>query len=346
MAEFLAATAASAGLDVEFQDALPERRNVVIRYAPAEKPQQTLLLAPHMDTVGSIDGSDEIFTPRLEDGRLWGRGACDTKGSIAAMLTALIELSAQPDRPRRTQILFAGLIDEETCQRGARAFVKSGVRADFGIVGEPTRLRVVTAHKGDVWARIQTRGKAAHGACPDKGRNAVRLMARAVELLEGEYSAGLRKRRPHPLLGHATINVGVIRGGMQPNIVPDQCEIEIDRRTLPGETDDAVRREIIAFLAKRGVRATIEDVKGVPEPALETDPRLPWVRSLLKTAGRKEAEGVHYFCDAAVLAAGGIPCAVFGPGDIAQAHTAREWISIASLDRGAALLKRFLQEQP
>jgi acetylornithine deacetylase/succinyl-diaminopimelate desuccinylase-like protein len=262
------------------------------------------------------------------------------------MLTALLAVTKGRRRPRETEIVLACLVDEESHQSGSRALVAAGFRADLGIVGEPTRLRVVTAHKGDVWLRLETRGRAAHGACPERGRNAVRAMARVVELLEGEYAAGLRRRAAHPLLGRPTINVGTIRGGTQPNIVPDGCVMEADRRMVPGETEAGVRQEIARFLRRHGVRCRVVDLKGVPEPALETDPELPLVRQFRRAAGRRGVEGVTYFCDAAVLAMGGTPCLVFGPGDIAQAHTAREWISVESLEQGVRVLRRFLEDLP
>ncbi len=344
--DFLAAKGAAAGLVVDVQDVVPGRRNVVMRYVPQGRPRARILLAPHMDTVGSQDGSDDIFRPELKDGRVWGRGACDTKGSIAAMFQALIETIGGPCRPRETEIVLAALVDEENQQLGSRALVGSGFRADFGIVGEPTRLRVVTAHKGDLWVRIETRGKAAHGARPELGVNAVRSMAKVVELLEGPYAAELRSRPAHPLLGRPTINVGLIHGGTQPNIVPDRCVIEADRRTVPGETEAGAKREITMFLRSHGVKAALVDMKGVPAPSLETDPDLPLVRQFLRATGRRGVEGVSYFCDAAIIATGGTPCVVFGPGDIAQAHTAREWIATESLERGAALLRRFLEGMP
>ncbi|MBL9139488.1 MAG: M20 family metallopeptidase [Verrucomicrobiales bacterium] len=345
VADFVGSLGAAEGLAVEFQEVFPGRRNLLLRYLPAGKVRRRLLLAPHFDTVGSLDGSEEIFRPKVEAGRVWGRGACDTKGCVSAMLTALFEVVRSGARPRETEIVFAGLVDEESHQHGSRALVKSGFQADLGIVGEPTRLEVVTAHKGDIWARLEVRGKAAHGACPDRGVNAVRAMAAIVEALEGPYAKAIA-RRHHPLLGRPTINVGLIRGGFQPNIVPDHCAIEVDRRTLPGETGPGVKREMVQFLRRRGLKVSFADVKGVPEPALETDPNLPRVREFMASVGRKQARGVHYFCDAAILATGGIPCVVFGPGDIAQAHTAREWISIRSLERGTAMLQRYLQSQP
>src|SRR5205823_2921844 len=176
--------------------------------------------------------ADKIqFTPRRKNGRLYGRGACDTKGSVAAMLGALCELTRLKQRPRETEIIFVGLVDEENAQAGSRAFAAGKLKADLAIVGEPTECKVVTAHKGSLWLRLETHGKSAHGARPDLGRNAVHAMSRIVDTLETDYAMQLRRRR-HPLLGHATINVGTIHGGTQPNIVPDNCAITIDRRTL------------------------------------------------------------------------------------------------------------------
>ncbi len=390
VADFLASFAARAGLEVEFQKVdfnrwgetpgepafaggnpgsrgrsphrIKEtdlaRYNVIARLSPRNKIRRTILLAPHLDTVGADDSQ---FVPRRKNGRLYGRGACDTKGSVAAMLTALCELANAKSRPQETEIVFTGLVDEENAQAGSRALVgqasslspffrKVRDRRDacptaLAIVGEPTRLQVVTAHKGSLWLQLETRGRAAHGATPQLGRNAVHEMARIVDLLETEYAARLRRRR-HPLLGTATVNVGMISGGAQPNIVPDRCAITIDRRTLPGETETGVRREIAALLCARKLSAKISSRKLAPCLPLETSPQLPLVRQFLRSVGQARPAGVDFFCDAAVLAEGGIPSVVFGPGDIAQAHTADEWISLASLERGKNLLLNFLKSLP
>jgi acetylornithine deacetylase/succinyl-diaminopimelate desuccinylase-like protein len=355
VADFLAATAAKAGLDVDFQQVFQDRANVIIRLAPQGKIQQTVILAPHMDTVGAEESQ---LIPRRKNGRLHGRGACDTKGCVAAMLAALCEVAAARSRPQATQIVFVGLVDEEYAQAGSRAFAAHAARLGLApgrsagrggaappvlaIVGEPTRLQLVTAHKGSLWLRLETRGRAAHGSTPHLGKNAVRAMARVVETLEGDYAARLRRRK-HPLLGPATVNVGSIAGGTQPNIVPAECHILVDRRTLPGETDAGVIREIAGELRARGLAARISNTKLVPSPALETDVKLPLVRQLARQLGQSRPVGVDYFCDAAVLAAGGIPSVVFGPGDIAQAHTADEWISLAQLERGKEVLAAFLK---
>ena len=339
VADFLAATAARAGLDVEFQAVSRRRSNVLARLSPRGKARQRILLAPHLDTV---IGADEQFTPCKRNGCLFGRGACDTKGSIAAMFMAMCELAQSRQRPAETEVVFAGLVDEEHHQAGSRALVASGLRADLAIVGEPTRLRAVTAHKGTLWMKLETRGKSAHGSWPELGRNAVHAMARVVEVLQTTYAAQLRRRR-HPLVGRATVNVGAIHGGTQPNIVPDHCSILVDRRTLPGETEAGVRREIMRALRRKNLAAAFAHDRPPPCLPLETDPDIPLVARFLGSLGQRKPAGVPYFCDASVLAHGGIPSVVFGPGDIAQAHTANEWISLASLEQARGLLVGFLR---
>jgi acetylornithine deacetylase len=258
------------------------------------------------------------------------------------MLTAMCGIARTGRRPAETELVFVGLIDEENAQAGSRSLVAGGVGADLAIVGEATRLQVVTAHKGGLWLKLQTRGKAAHGAQPELGKNAVHEMARIVDLLETEYASALRQRR-HRLLGYPTVSVGAISGGTQANIVPDQCSILVDRRTVPEETDDSVTRELQRLLRDHKLKASIELGRTEPCGPLETDPKLPLVAQFLESAGQRKPVGVNYFCDAAVLASGGIPSVVFGPGDIAQAHTSDEWIDTASLEQGTAMLERFLR---
>ena len=337
--EFLAATAARAGLDVEFRKVSEGRSNLLLRLSPQGRVRRRLLLAPHLDTV---NGATEQFTPRTRNGRLLGRGACDTKGSVAAMATALFELTRGGKRPAETEIALVGLADEEHGQTGSRALAEEGFQADLAIVGEPTKLQVVTAHKGTLWMQLETSGRCAHGSCPELGVNAVHTMARAVDVLLTDYAKTLRQRR-HPLLGQATVSVGAICGGTQVNIMPDRCSILIDRRTLPGETARGVQRDLLDLLRSRGIAAVFARNKLPPCLPLDTDPKLPLVAGFLKTAGQRRPAGVRYFSDASVLAHGGIPSIVFGPGDIAQAHTADEWISLTSLERGKDLLLRFLQ---
>jgi acetylornithine deacetylase/succinyl-diaminopimelate desuccinylase-like protein len=343
VADFLAATAAKAGLDIEPQEILPGRSNILARLAPSRAVKRRILLAPHTDTVAAF--SPDQFAPRVRGGRIHGRGACDTKGSIASMLGALMILARSQARPAATEIVFAGLIDEENAQAGSRALAASGFKADLAIVGEPTRLRVVTAHKGNLWLRLETRGKAAHGSCPHLGRNAVHEMSRIVDLLETDYARQLRKKR-HPLLGCSTVNVGSIHGGGQPNIVPAQCEARLDRRTLPGETWSSVRNELERLLRRHNLRASIHTEKTGACHPMETSAESPLVRIFFQAARQKAPVGAVYFCDASVLAHAGIPSLVFGPGDIAQAHTAEEWVGLAALARSTECLLKFFTSLP
>ena len=344
VSDFLANAGKKLGLHTSFQKVFPGRFNLIMRLPPTGRIRRRILLAPHMDTVGAREAS--AFAPRIRNGRLHGRGACDTKGCIAAMFTALAAVAQSVKRPSETEIVFAGLVDEECNQGGSRALAASGrFKADFAIVGEPTRLQVAIAHKGCLWLKLLTRGRAAHGSRPELGKNAIFEMSGVVRALETEYAAMLTGRR-HPLLGHPTINVGLIRGGKQPNIVPSHCEILIDRRTIPGETRASVQREILSLLRNQGLSAKFAPYKDAPCLAMETNEALPEVQQLLAAARRNNAVGVDFFCDASVISSGGTPCVLFGPGDIAQAHTDDEWISLASLERATAILTRFLLSQP
>ena len=341
--DYLVKRAAMARLDVERQPVTPESDNLIVRLQPLGQARHRIVLAPHLDTVGGDD--PKMFRPTKKGNKLHGRGACDTKGSVAAMFRALENVANRKKRPSETEIVFVGLMDEECNQTGSRAFAKLRMKDALALVRDPTRSKVVTAHKGDLWLRLTATGKAAHGARPELGRNAVHALAQCINAIETDYAALLRKRR-HPVLGHATINTGTIRGGAQPNIVPDHCEADLDRRTLPGETFAKIRRELLGVLARRGLKAKLIDVKGYTCPALETDPGLPWVRDFMRSAQQKKPLGVDYYCDAANLAGAGIPTVVWGPGDIAQAHTADEWITIEQLERGTDMLTRFLLSLP
>lgn len=340
VAEFLLAKARQAGLEAKLCPVLPRRSNLLVRLRPVGKVRARVVLAPHFDTVTVTD--ERQLRPRLQQGRIYGRGACDTKGSVTAMFTAVLRLAKAGRRPQHTEILFAGLVDEENGQSGSRTLARQGLKADLAIVGEPTCLQVITAHKGDLWLRVETRGRAAHSSQPELGENAIEAMAEVVRLLQGPYAKGL-KRRKHPLLGCATVNVGMISGGKQPNIVPDACEIRVDRRTLPGELDRRIIADIGRMLKRGGCAVRITDWKGAPSRALDTDPSLSLVRSLMKIAGQRRPAGVNYFSDAGVLGQAGIPSVVFGPGDIAQAHTVDEWIAVEQLNQGTDLLTRFLE---
>ena len=343
VASYLTDLARKQGFEISRQNVLPGRKNLLVRLKPRGKVKRRIILAPHLDVVPA---EGKQFIPRVKNGRLYGRGACDTKGSVAAFFQALLELTKDKYRPSETEILFVGLVDEEYGQSGSRVFGQRGPKADLAIAGEPTQLQVVTAHKGNLWLRFETRGKAAHGATPHLGKSAIHEMARITEALLTEYVEQLKKRT-HPLLGHPSINIGTIIGGSQTNVVPERCSIEVDRRTLPGETEKSVYQEINRLLAKRKLKVVNpKECRGVPCPPLETNPNLPAVRQFMKAAKRRKSIGVDYFTDASPIAMGGTPAIVFGPGDIAQAHSADEWIDLNQLDQATAIVLRFLQDQP
>jgi acetylornithine deacetylase/succinyl-diaminopimelate desuccinylase-like protein len=343
VANHLIDLASKHGLEVSRQSVLPGRKNLFVRLKPLGKVKRRIILSPHLDVVPA---EDKQFKPRLKNGCLHGRGACDTKGSVAAFFHALLELSKQGKRPQQTEILFVGLVDEEHRQSGSRILGERGPKADLAIAGEPTQLQVVTAHKGNLWLCLETLGKAAHGATPHLGKSAIHAMTRVTNVLLTEYVDQLKERK-HPLLGHPSINVGIIRGGSQTNVVPERCSIEVDRRTIPGETEASVLAEIQILLKKHRLPSTtIVESRGVPCPSLATDPNLPVVRQFLKAAKRRKSHGVDYFTDASPIAMGGTPAIVFGPGNIAQAHSADEWIDLKQLDQATAIVLRFLEEQP
>lgn len=343
VALYLADLARKQGLEVSRQPVLPGRQNLFVRLKPAGKAKRRIILSPHLDVVPA---EDKQFKPRVKNGRIHGRGACDTKGSVAAFFHALLELSKEGNRPAETEILFVGLVDEEHRQTGSRILGERGPKGDLAIAGEPTQLQVVTAHKGNLWLCLETRGKAAHGATPHLGKSAIHAMSRVTNLLLTEYVDQLKERK-HPLLGHPSINVGLIQGGSQTNVVPERCSIEVDRRTIPGETEASVLAEIHRLLKKHRLPSTtIVESRGVPCPSLATDPNLPVVQQFLKAAKRRKSHGVDYFTDASPIAMGGTPAIVFGPGNIAQAHSADEWVDLKQLDRAAAIALHFLRQQP
>src|SRR5512140_816349 len=236
LAEFVADYLRRAAVDVELDEVAPGRPNVVARLDTGA--QTTLLLEAHLDTVFADRMTIEPFRAGIRQGRLYGRGACDTKGALAAFLFAIRSCAEGMQKPA-VNILFLATADEEYGFTGAKHAVARGLQADFGIVGEPTGLHIVRAHKGVLRWKVVTHGVAAHSAYPERGKNAIYAMARVIARLE-QHADGLVREPRHPLLGTPTLSVGVIEGGQTVNIVPDRCMIEVDRRTLPGETEASV----------------------------------------------------------------------------------------------------------
>ncbi len=327
------------GAEVWLDEVQPGRPNAVGRFpGPAGAPR--VLLGPHLDTV-TVDGMTiDPFGAELRDGRVWGRGASDTKGSVAAMLWALWELREVLPK-RNVQVTFVGFMGEESAQHGSRHFVAHHQdEIDFAIVGEPTGLDVVHAHKACWWIEMTASGKAVHGSRPELGDNAILKLADAVVALEREFPDHLRQF-DDPVLGRSTISVNLCRGGTRANIVPDRATFQADVRATPGLFEAGIVEVLRSFLSERGVRELEFRVVG-ESPTLKTDPEHPMVRRL-KGMG-SEVVTAPWFCDAGWLSRGGIPAVALGPGSIEQAHTKEEWISVSDLEAGAAYFRRFLDE--
>ena len=313
------------------EEVLPGRPNVIGRFPSQGKSKLRLLLAPHTDTVSVAGMTIDPFSADLRDGKLWGRGASDTKASIAAMLFALRECrNILPDLSH--EIWFAGLMGEEAGQQGAKALAAKE-KFDFAIVGEPTQLQIVHTHKGSAWLTLRARGRAAHASMPHNGENAIDKMMDALEILRRELRIDFASQWDETL-GAPTFSIGTIQGGSKINIVPDLCDARVDIRTIPGQD----LSPLLDSLAKRFPGLEIQRRTSAPP---WTDPAHP-VIGVLESCGAR-CVGAPWFCDAAVLSATGTPAVALGPGSMAQAHTADEWISVADLEAGVAFFKRLLQ---
>ena len=333
---FLAEWARERGLAVARQTVWPNRENIVI-LLPGEA--ETLLWEVHQDTV-PVDGMViEPFGGDLRDGRVWGRGASDVKGTMACMLSAVERLLAQ-DKPHAT-LLLACTVDEEQGGAGAIALPQLWQHGELpqpsaAVVAEPTGLDVVVAHKGVVRWKCRTTGVAVHSSTPHQGDNAIYRMARVVQLLERYHVNVLAEATPHPLLGPPSLSVGVIHGGAGVNVVPDQCEIEIDRRLLPGESPDQAQADVLDYLSQHdaGDERVIHESPYLKSAGLSDANNAGLAERMSAAAqtvgARGERLGVAFGTDASRLAPH-LPCVVFGAGDIAQAHTKDEWIAVEQL---------------
>ncbi len=330
------------GVPYERQAVAPQRDNILARF---ESPgaRRTLVFEAHQDTVPTDNMTVEPFGARLDNGRLYGRGACDIKGGMAAMLAAFARLIRE--RPRGAcHVVMACSVDEEHTFLGVQEMVKRGLKADFAVVAEPTSLRIVKAHKGVCRWLVTTSGRSCHSSTPELGVNAIYRMARVLTGIE-RYAAELRASRSDPLLGPPTLSVGRIEGGTSVNTVPDHCRIEVDRRLIPGEDADAAPGQLADFLRGDGVDVPFEHGPlWINCPALSPELSGELVTMLghcLDAAtGAHEVITVPYGTDASTLALAGIPSVVFGPGDIAKAHTCDEWVPLDEVERASEVLYR------
>jgi acetylornithine deacetylase len=323
IAAFVAGWLDRAGLEVRVEEVAPGRPNVVAR-ARGRGGGRTLLLNGHMDTVGHA-GMIEPLRPRVEGRRLYGRGACDMKSGLAAIMLA----GAHAARARPAgDVVVAATVDEELRSIGSEA-VAGTVDADAAVVAEPTDLEIGIAHRGFVWLEAEVLGRAAHGSRFDLGEDAVVAMGPVLTGLR-ELDLELRARQPLPLVGTASVHASTIAGGGEWSTYPDRCRLEVERRTMPGETPAAVEQELRALLPENGAARVVF----VREP-LSTDAREPIVEMLSQSAGTKLV-GLPFWTDAALYAASGVPSVVFGPGG-GGLHELVEWADLDQLDRAVAI---------
>jgi acetylornithine deacetylase len=334
MSDYLEAWFRARGVPVERKTIAPGRDNILARYEAPEA-RRTILFDAHQDTVPTDGMIIDPFRPVVEGGRLYGRGSCDLKGGMAAMLAAFDRLVAE--RPRgSSSVLFAATVDEEFTHIGSTDLADSGHGADLAIVAEPTKLDLVDRHKGAVRWKVIARGVACHSSTPDLGWNAIYTMAEVVRHL-ADYAQQLWQSSPDPVLGPPSLSVGRIEGGQSVNVVPDWCQIEVDRRIIPGEDLATCPDRVWSYLRER---MDVSDVEFLPPwirmPSLAPTPeatdrwREPVRDAIGRAIGRRpEVGGVPFGTDAGPLGESGrLPCFVFGPGDIAQAHTKDEWIEL------------------
>ena len=361
--EYLVQRFAAAGLPWARQPVAPGRDNVIARLEATRPAAPVILWDAHQDTVPAEGMTIEPFTPLVRDGRLYGRGACDVKGGMAAMLVALDRLLAA-NGPREATVIFAATVNEEFGFSGAKALARLwsdavepadaaarglvAARPAAAIVAEPTGLDLVTQHKGAVRWRVRIHGRACHSAFPERGDNAIYHAGRAILAVESLAAELFTRHADHPC-GPPTLNLGTVRGGSGVNLVPELVVLEIDRRLVPGESPQAARDEVIARMAAACGGARVEheppflESAGLPDETAAVAAKA-WIDRLAAAvrgqghAGNRVA--ARYGTNASIYAAAGVPAVVFGPGSIEQAHTADEWIDLAQVDAAAGALCR------
>lgn len=334
------------GVPFQRQTVAANRDNIVAR-CDCPGGRRTLLLEVHQDTVPTDNMTVDPFGATIEDGRLYGRGACDIKGGMAAMLAMFARL-VRSKPTGAMNVVLACTVDEEHTFLGVQRLVEEGLQVDVAVVAEPTQLDIVKAHKGVVRWHLETQGRSCHSSAPEKGRNAIYHMAHVLRSVE-QFAEQLRTLCADPILGPATLSVGRIDGGTSANTVPDRCRIEIDRRVLPGEDPLEVTGQLTAFLRKT-LPAEMAFTCSEPwlhAPALSPAGSEELVAQLGSAVdalrGSHGVSAVPYCTDASTLAEAGIPAVVFGPGDIARAHTCDEWVPLAEVEQASEILYHFVR---
>jgi acetylornithine deacetylase len=330
----------SLGVPFERQAVAAQRENIFATLTiPGAK--RTLLLEAHQDTV-PVDGMIVApFGAHIEGNKLFGRGSCDIKGGMAAMLACFARLVRE--RPKGCgNVIMACTVDEENTMLGVRALVKR-VKATFAVVAEPTSLNIVHAHKGVVRWHLVATGRSCHSSAPEQGTNAIYRMGRLLVGIE-QFAEHLRQTTHDPLLGRATLSVGRIEGGTSVNTVPDRCRIEIDRRVITGEKPADAPQQLSVYLKENNlVDFPFETTAPwLCEPALGPHGSEE-IQKLLGEAidaerGSHTLHAVPYGTDAATIAWSGIPAVIFGPGDIGKAHTIDEWVPLDEVEAASTIL--------
>jgi acetylornithine deacetylase len=331
------------GVPFERQPVAPQRENIVARFEP-EGAGRRLVFEAHQDTVPTDNMTIDPFGGVIEGNRLYGRGACDIKGGMAAMLAAFARLVRE--RPAgAAAVVMACTVDEEHTFLGVQRLAQD-LKADGAVVAEPTDLQVVHAHKGVARWHLHTTGKSCHSSRPELGVNAIYHMARILPHVE-EYATRVQATRRDPVLGPATMSVGRIDGGTSVNTVPDRCQVEIDRRLIPGEDplaalaefQDTLRRNVPAGIGWECSEPWLRMPALPPQGGSGIAKRLG--QAIDGVRGRHEVLVVPYGTDAStIVAAAGIPAVVFGPGDIARAHTCDEWVPVDEVEQASEILYR------
>ncbi len=341
VAETAAEWLASWGFAVERIDAAG-RPSVVARLRRGPGP--CLVLNGHLDTVGVAGMTVDPFAGEVRDGRLYGRGACDMKGGLAALLAAARDVAAADGGG---ELVVALTADEEHASVGMQAVTDAGVRGDAAVVCEPTELAIMPAHKGFAWIEVLFRGRAAHGSRPEQGVDAIRHAGHLLARL-GELDTELAGGPTHPLLAGRSIHAGTIEGGSMPSVYPAECRLVLERRMMPGETGAAAGAEVEALVdalrpaipeLDASVKVTLE--RPGTEVARDVEP-VPSLTAALEAEGLEpRVEGMTAWVDAALLNLAGVPAVCFGPGSIAQAHTAGEYVVVDELEAAHRVLRRF-----
>ncbi|HMI54604.1 MAG TPA: ArgE/DapE family deacylase [Gemmatimonadaceae bacterium] len=332
------------GFSVELLDAVPGRPNVVARTGPGDAP--ALMLNGHLDVVGVEGMVHDPFSADLRANRVYGRGSADMKGGLAAMCAAALQATAISDR----QVMITAVVDEEYESLGMRALLARGIRADTAIITEPTRLAICPAHRGFAWIEVALKGRAAHGSRYDIGVDAIThagLLLAELERLEQTRELGPR----HPLLGRGSLHASKIQGGVGMSTYPDECNLAIERRTLPGESAELAIKEITdacsrvrATHPRFDARVTLSTAQ-VPSDVPVDSPVVKRLSRALNAEGVPvEIEGFSAWTDAALLNAAGIPTVCFGPGDIALAHAAEEFAPVEEIELATRVLARVVRE--